>query len=181
MGCGMTSGNRLAICFAALILLQGCISSGTHEPGPPPLPYVSKLTLNLPHGYDLVRLPDDWLRGGGLTEAVNRNIGVAVILSAKSHGAIPDIDSYAKGRYAANIGVSTVKERSELSQVQINGRRAYRWTYLSTELIYEPDMYVCTIIEGPREIATISAWASPRDFDKYKDEILHLADGIVGF
>jgi hypothetical protein len=157
------------------------ISAGTIRTGPTPAPYVSKLSLNLPAGYTSQPVPEIWVKGGALVYAVNRNNNVAVMLSAKSRDAIRDVAAYAQSRQAGVIAASKGGQVSELSQLEVDGKREFRFTFVNTESNGETYINLITIIEGPTEVATLSAWTYPPNYDRQKGEMAHLSDQVIGF
>jgi hypothetical protein len=157
------------------------ISSGTPIAEPTPTPYISRLSLNLPSGYTSQPVPEIWASGGVTVYAVNRQINVAVMMSAKSREGIPDFAAYAQSRHAGVIATSKGGPVSELSQIEVNGRRAFRDTFVTTESNGETYIYLTTTIEGPNEIATVSAWTYPQNHDRQRGEMAHLSDEIIGF
>jgi hypothetical protein len=148
---------------------------------PAPSPYVSNLRLNLPVGWESKPMPENLAKSGWFVYAVNRNTEVYATLTATKHEGITDMLAYAQTRRAALIGNLTDAVPSVISQVEINGRRAFRGTVTGKVKTGQTITYLGTVIEGPQEIAVLLTWTFPANFGQQKDAMGQLAEDVVGF
>lgn len=148
---------------------------------PAPAPYVSNLRLNLPVGWESKPMPENLARSGWFVYAINRNTDVYATLAATTHEGITDMLAYAQSRRAALIGNLTDAVPSEISQVEINGRRAFRGTVTGKVKTGQTVTYLGTVIEGPQEIAVLLTWTFPANFGQQEDAMGQLAENVVGF
>jgi hypothetical protein len=155
--------------------------SANAPPVPPKAPYVTSVRLNLPAGWQAQPLPENLARAGWQAYAVNRNTDVGALLSVTTHDGITDMPAYAQTRRAALLNSLTGAVLSEISQIDINGRRAFRASVTGKVKTGQSFTYLGTVIEGPKEIAVLLTWTFPGNFDQQKDAMGQLAENVVGF
>jgi hypothetical protein len=147
----------------------------------PKAPYVTSIRLNLPPGWQANPLPENLAKVGWQTYATNRNTDVGALLSATTHDGITDMLAYAQTRRAALIGSLTDAVPSDISQIEINGRRAFRASVTGKVKTGQTLTYLGTVIEGTKEIAVLLTWTFPANFDQRKDAMGQLSENVVGF
>jgi len=147
---------------------------------PAPTPYVSNLRLTLPAGWESKPVPESAAKVWFLY-AVNRNTDVYAALSATTHDGITDMLAYTQTRRAAAIGDLTDAVPSEISQIEINGRRAFRYSVTGKLKAGQTITRLLTIIEGPKEIALLNTWTFAANFAQQQDAMAQLAENVVGF
>jgi hypothetical protein len=126
-------------------------------------------------------MPENLAKAGWHTYAVNRNTHVGALLSATSHDGITELLAYAQTRRAALIGNLTDAVPSEVSPIEINGRRAFRSSVTGKVKTGRTVTYLGTVIEGPREIAVLLTWTFPANFEQQKAAMAQLSESVVGF
>jgi hypothetical protein len=156
-------------------------SSANAAPVPPKAPYVTSVRLNLPAGWQAQPLPENLAKAGWQAYTVNRNADVGALLSVTTHDGITDMKVFAQTRRAALINSLTDAVPSEISQIDVNGRRAFRASVTGKVKAGQTFTYLGTVIEGPKEIAVLLTWTFPANFDQQKDAMGQLAESVVGF
>jgi hypothetical protein len=149
--------------------------------GPGGAPYQTNIRLDLPAGWQAKPMPENLAKAGWHSYAVNRNTDVGALLSATTHDGITDMLAYAQTRRAALIGNLTDAVPSEISQIQINGRRAFRASVTGKVKTGQTVTYLGTVIEGPKEIAVLLTWTFPANFDQQKIAMAQLSENVAGF
>ncbi len=103
------------------------------------------------------------------------------MLSSTPHDGITDVQAYAGTRRAALIGSLADPVPSEITQIEINGRRAFRASVTGKVQTGQTITYIGTVIEGSEEVAVLLTWTFPANFDRQKDAMNELAERVVGF
>ncbi len=155
--------------------------SANATPAQPKSPYVTSIRLTLPAGWQAKALPENLAKAGWQAYAVNRNTDVGALLSVTTHDGITDMPAYAQTRRAALISSLTDAVPSEISQIEINGRRSFRASVTGKVKTGQTFTYIGTVIEGAKEIAVLLTWTFPANFDQQKDAMGQLAENVVGF
>ena len=149
--------------------------------GPGGAPYQTNIRLDLPAGWQAKSMPENLAKAGWHTYAVNRNTDVGALLSATTHVGITDVLTYAKTRRAALIGNLIDAVPSEISEIEINGRRAFRGSVAGKVKTGQTVTYLGTVIEGSKEIAVLLTWTFPANFEQQKAAMAQLSENVVGF
>jgi len=74
----------------------------------------------------------------------------------------------------------TDEKASEVSEIWVNGRHAYRFSITGKTDKEETLTYLYTFIQGSTDIAELMAWTTPANFDNQKDAIEALSGYVVG-
>ena len=87
---------------------------------------------------------------------------------------------FAKTRRANQANRLTDPQQSEVSQIQISGRNAFRFEVTGTLKSGQKITFMVTIIEGTTEIASLNTWTTAVNFERQKEAMGLLAENITG-
>lgn len=147
--------------------------------GEKPTPYSSRLTISLPPGWEKKILLDSMVAGNGILYAVNRNIDAGMLLSASKREGITDLMEYSITRRADQTSKLIDSHESEIAQIDIQGKRAFRFDVTGTLKTGQKMTYMATIIEGSEEIAYLSTWTTATNYERQKESLSKIANDIV--
>jgi hypothetical protein len=148
--------------------------------GDKPTPYASKVGLNLPVGWEQKTLTDSMVVRHVVLYAINRTIDAGVLLSAAKREGIIELMEFANTKRANQASRLVDPQQSEISQLEIQGRKAFRFDVTGTLKTGQKLTYMLTIIEGSAELALLTIWASPANFERQKESLAVLANNVVG-
>jgi hypothetical protein len=146
-------------------------------PAPEPVTAAVNVTLDLPAGFEAKQLTDEQRRVGAVAMSVNRAADVGVTLWVENHAGVADVLALAKSRRGIQMSRLQDPIPSEVSTIQVGGRNAYRWEMGGT-INGIHGVYVVTIIEGPEELVTVSAWTSAANYQS-QSKLMHELAGLV--
>lgn len=115
-----------------------------------------------------------------LAYSVNRTIDAGLLLSSVERKGITDLYEFAKSRRANQADRLGEYQFSDIVQLQLNGRNAFRFEVAGTLKTGARLKYMMTIIEGKDEIALLNTWASPTNFDQNRPLFEQLASMVTG-
>jgi len=69
---------------------------------------------------------------------------------------------------------------SQVSQLQVNGRTAYRYEVTGKVRSGMKITYITTVIEGAKEIAVLNTWTAAANFELQKQSMERLAQNVEG-
>jgi hypothetical protein len=118
---------------------------------------------------------------GGVDFRVNRTYDTSALLLAYRREGVTDMLAFANARRANQIGTLTEAAATNIEQLSINGRSAYRWQVTGTTKEGSRLTYLVTIIEGPTEIAALNTWTNSGNFEPQKARLSSLAELVSGF
>jgi hypothetical protein len=140
----------------------------------------SKLGLNLPTGWEQKSLTDQMKANGVLLYATNRTIDAGTFLSATKREGITDLMEYATSREASQASRLADPQKSQVSQIQINGKKAFRFDVTGSVKSGQKLTYMMTIIEGETEIAVVNTWTTAANFERRQEVMSTLAQSVTG-
>jgi hypothetical protein len=150
--------------------------------GAPPSAFASPIHFKLSDGWQAEPLADAEFKRGWYAKAQNSHKDAIATLSARTHEGITDMTAYMKMRKADVLGVladPVVVE--DVHEVEINGHPAYRYVVKGTADNGKAVALVGTVIEGPKDIAIITATTYATNFDGRKVAMEQIAGQVVGF
>lgn len=141
---------------------------------------VSKLSLTLPKGWERLPLTKQMSAGEVVLHATNRTIDAGAFLFAAKREGITDLAMFANARRASQANRLTDPQQSDILQVEVNGKRAYRSTVAGALASGVKITYLLTVIEGGTEIAVLNAWTSTANFQNQRATLDTLSDNVTG-
>ncbi len=147
---------------------------------PAPTPYASKLNLSLPAGWEQKALTEPMVIGNGVFYAINRTTDTGALLSASKREGITDLMEFANTRRANQANRLTDPQQSEVSQIQIGGRKALRFDVTGALKSGQKLTYMMTVIEGATEIGILNTWTTAANFERQKEAMGLLAENVTG-
>ena len=145
-----------------------------------PSAFVSGLSMTVPEGWEKRSLMESMIVGRGVVYAVNRTIGAGLLLSSSERKGIANLHEFAKSRRAIQSDQLGEAQSSEITQLQINGRTAFRFEVVGTLKSGGKMTYMLTIIEGKDEIALLNMWASPTNLEQNRSLFEQHASMVTG-
>ncbi len=145
-----------------------------------PTPLTSNVSLNLAAGWQSNPVPQNLAKSGVSLYTINRNIDAGAILSSTAHEGITDMVAYAETRRARVAGSLTAAVASEIAQVDIGGRHAFRFAVTGQANTGQSFTYLVTVIEGAKDIAVLNTWTFAANYEQRKDELGRLSESVVG-
>lgn len=143
------------------------------------VPGVEQLAIELPPGFAARPLQDAMKAGGSVFFAVNHTVDIGFLVSADRHEGVSDLMSYALTKRANKTDRLKDATSSEVSQVKIGGRQAYRYTVTGT-LNKLRITYVTTVIEGHDQIIIVDAWTGVTNAEQQKTLLEGIASTVSG-
>lgn len=145
-----------------------------------PTPYASKLSLSLSAGWEQKALNESMVIGNGILYATNRTTDTGVLLSATKREGITDLMEFANARKANQANRLTDPKQSEISQIEIGGRKALRFDVTGALKSGLKLTYMMTIIEGSTEIAIVNTWTTAANFERQREALVLLTESVSG-
>ena len=97
--------------------------------------------------------------GSRVARASNKTIGAGFLITATPKTGITDMMAYARARLATSASVLVNPVSSAITEITVNGKRAFRYTVTgTTKGNYLSFSYMNTIIEGVNEVAFVSTF-----------------------
>lgn len=118
--------------------------------------------------------------GGGIVYALNRTTDTGALLSASKREGITDLMAFVLARRASQVSRLLDVQQSEVSQIEIGGRKAFRFDVSGSLKTGQKFTYLMTIIEGTTEIAILNSWTTTPNFDQQREAMGRLSDSVVG-
>lgn len=146
------------------------------------VPGIDQLSFDLPGGFESKPVTDAQKNSNILFHAANRAADIGVFVIADRHSDISDVMSYAMTRRANQEGRLDDAKSTEITQVTVGGRPAYRFE-VSGALKTGKKLaitYSQTIIEGTEQIIIINGWTGTSNFPQRKSDIENLATQVKG-
>lgn len=141
--------------------------------------FKSKLSLPLPPGWDLKKLTSTQTSQGLRLMALNTTLDAGTIVSSVKRSAVTDVTKYIETRRAKARAVGVDGDVTEATQLQVNGKDAFRF-YSKNTVGPSRYRYAYTQIVGDDEIALIMVWTIDGNFDGVGDELLAMANELKG-
>lgn len=137
------------------------------------------LKLDLPAGFNLMPMQNEWRAQGILLHALNPTADIGTFVSAAPRAFITDMAAYVLSRRASLESAMTDARSSEITQLAINGRPA--WNFEVTGVLKQVKVtYHTSIIEGATQIAVVNSWTSASNFLPQKEIIAALPSHVSG-
>jgi hypothetical protein len=169
--------------YAVTIAQDGKVgtSDATAASNPPAMQPSSKLSVRLPAGWGpmpaTALIPADTIQ-----KALNRTIGAGMVLSSARRDDLTEVATSASTLRAFQASRLTDSNISDITEIQINGRRAFRYRVAGEVGKTGVKMtYMITFIEGDKEIAILNVWTASANFETNRPELEQLASDVVGF
>lgn len=142
-------------------------------------PPTSNLSLTLPPGW--TRLPlTPQMSSGAVLYATNRTIDAGAFLATSTRDGITDLAAFANARKANLANGLTDLQQSDTLQLEVNGKKAFRFTIAGAVKSGVKITYLMTIVEGGTEIAVLNAWTTTANFENQRAAIELLATNVTG-
>jgi len=145
-----------------------------------PTPNTSKILLSLPAGWEQKTLNEQMILGGGILYATNRTTDSGLLLSASKREGITDLMAYGTSIRANQTSRLKDPQQSEVSQIEINGKKALRFDVTGLQNSGLKLKYMITVIEGATEIAILNTWTTAAGFEEQKGAMGQLAENVIG-
>lgn len=145
-----------------------------------PASKTSNVRLTLPAGWEERPLLDS-MKTDGIVYALNRTTDTGTYLSVAKREGITDLQAYASTRRANQVSRLSDAQQSEISQVKVNGKTAYRFEVTGTLRSGLKIAYLMTVIDGPTEIAVLNTWTSAANYERQKEAMERLSESVIGF
>jgi len=147
-------------------------------PSPTPTANLASMRLNLPAGW-VSKIPTEPMTKGGWLEYVqnqSRDIQAALnpIIGTLDFGFARQARSQVRLTF-------TDEAASEISELWIAGRRAYRYSVTGKTDSGETYTVLHTYIAGSHAIAHVITWTPASNFEKQKEAMAALSEYVVGF
>lgn len=146
----------------------------------PQMPATSKLTVDLPEGWEEKTLSELMIVGNGVLYAINRTTDIGILLSVAKREGITNLMDFVTTRRANQMNSLVDPQQSEITQITINGKTAYRFEITGALKSGMKITYMATIVEGTSEIAYLNAWTTAANYERQKGAIALLAEKING-
>jgi hypothetical protein len=142
----------------------------------------SKAGINVPDGYKSQNLPELERFNGSLMFALNNDTDSGFKVNATKRDVISDMMTYATNLEAAQAKLLDESQPSEIEQTTVNGLKAWRFEVKGKlkNLFGTKYTYLMTILEGGEEVVTVIAWTRTGNYERQKEELKKLAEGING-
>jgi hypothetical protein len=147
---------------------------------PTSTPSVSKLSLTLGAGWEKRPFTDQMSSSDTVLYATNRTTDIGMLLTAVKREGITDLMAFANARMANQVNRLTDPKQSEISQIEINGKKVLRFTVAGALKSGMKITYLLTVIEGESEIAILNGWTSTANFENQRSAIELLAMNVTG-
>lgn len=155
-------------------------SSYDNASTPPSVPATSKLTVDLPEGWEGKTLSESMIAGNGVLYAINRTSDIGILLSVTKREGITNLMDFVATRRATQSNSLVDPQQSEITQIIINGKMAYRFEVTGALKSGMKVTFMATIVEGTSEIAYLNAWTTAANYERQKGAIELLAEKING-
>jgi clan AA aspartic protease (TIGR02281 family) len=152
----------------------------TAVPMPSPTPAANQafMRLNLPAGW-VSKIPTEPMtKGGWLEYAQSRGGDIQVALNPIIGTLDFGFVRQARSQVRLNL---TDEAASEISELWIGGRRAYRFTVTGKSDSGETVTVLHTYIGGSRAVAHVITWTAASKFENQKEAMAALSEYVVGF
>jgi len=141
----------------------------------------SKAGIDLPDGWESVKLSDELKAKLYFFYATNRTIDAGLLMSAARRAGIKDMSEFAKTRRTSQMVALNDAHSSDVEQFQINGTQAWRFEVAGILKSNGKDItYLITLIDGGTEVVELKTWIYSAAFSGHKTELGTLAYNIVG-
>jgi hypothetical protein len=140
----------------------------------------TKVRLNLPAGWEQKALTDKLASSGALAYATNRTTDTAAVLMAAKREGITDLMTYAVSRRAAQANNLADVRQSEVTQVEVNGKRGMRFDVTGALKNGVKVTYQITLVEGTTDIGILSVWTTAAGYEQQRAAMEQLAVNISG-
>jgi len=147
---------------------------------PAPTQYPSKISLTLPVGWEQKPLTEQMVISGGVLYAINRTTDTGALLSASKREGITDVMAFAVSRRANQANKLTDPQQSQVSELEVNGKKALRFDVTGSLKNGLKVTYMMTLIEGATEIAILNTWTAAANFEQQKEAMGLLAQNVTG-
>ncbi len=132
----------------------------TYVPSPSEAaPTPTNVKLNLPPGFEEKSLTVAQRQTGFVTLSLNRTADVGVSVAIDRHEGISDVLTYTTSRRAIQLSRLQDATASDVTTVNITGRKAYRFE-TNGKINGVRIAYVVTVVEGSTQLVIVSAWTS---------------------
>lgn len=145
-----------------------------------PSQITSNVRLQLPTGWEQMALTEQQVRNGIFIRGLNRTTDTGLFLGATRRAGITDLMGYAVARRANQANVLIDPEQSEVLQIEVNGRKAFRFEVTGRLKTGMRITYMMTIIEGATEVAMLNTWAAALNFENQRKGLAQLSELIDG-
>ncbi len=140
----------------------------------------AELSADLPAGWQRQTLSDELAQRGGRLFATNKTIDAGALVSMSKRSEIVDTVVYAKSLRANQASLIDKSEWSELSEITINGRRAWKFWVTGLSKRGMQVQYLGTVIEGESQMIYVNTWTSKKNFDDNRTALESLAGSFSG-
>lgn len=133
----------------------------------------------LPPGWRRTALTDALAKKGASAYVVNKTIDAGALVVLNSKADIVDMALHAKSLRAKQIGQIGQGEWSEITQVSVKGRRAWRFWVSGVLKEGMSVKYMGTLIEGDRQVIYVTAWTSTQNFEDSRASMEMVSDSFA--
>jgi hypothetical protein len=151
-------------------------ASAAATPSMPPIK--SKVGIKFPAGWAEVKIavisPEIILQG------LNRTIDAGALLGTARREGITNTLAYATTKRADQINRLTDPSPSNIVQVDVNGKKAYRYTVSGSIKTGIKVTYLTTVVEGLSEIVTLNTWTGSSNFESRRPALEALSTDLTG-
>lgn len=137
-------------------------------------------TLTLPNGWIEQPIPSNLAGPESVLFALNRTMDAGMFLRVTPRSAVTDFLMFTRSLRSEQQSKVRNPEATEVVELQISGRRAWRYTVTGTVPQEMRITYLMTVIEGESEILVLNSWTSTPNFALIEDALSGLASSVAG-
>ena len=145
-----------------------------------PKPARANVKFESPEGWVVKEMTARQIETGGQLYAVNYTLDSAFFVSTVQKSYVDDFHSYAISRRAVLASRLSDPIWSDVSEITINGRRAWRFSVKGKAGSLNAK-YLGTILEGHDSVVFVNAWTSELNYEMQREHLESLAQRISGF
>lgn len=141
----------------------------------------SKLGLSLPAGWVTKPLPDSVKSNNeSALYATNLTLDAGLMWSTVPRDSISDFRTFAATRRAVQISSIAETVPSDISSLEINGKKALRFTVTGKVKTGQMMTYLMTLVQGDKEIAIINTWTLAANFEQHRATLEGMPQYVAG-
>lgn len=138
-----------------------------------------KHVQRLPAGWVAQPVPEA-IRGKAEFYATNLTLEAALITTTVPRESISDFRTYASTRRALQISAVTDPVHSEITTLEINGKKAHRFS-VSGKAEGHHFTFLITLVEGDKGIVVLNTWTLAANFEQHRESLERIPQSFAGF
>lgn len=154
------------------------VNASSVEPKRSSLP--STIQVAWPAGWTTQGITEAQANVGVVAYSLDKSRDLGAQVSIISSEGIHDRLAYASSRRANQAGRLKGGQGGEIARMSVGGRDAMRFEVTGQLASGLPVTYMITIIEGEKQLAYVSTWASTPNFATHREELTDIATRVSG-